>query len=133
LSYTTFQYDNMGATPRLAYSGKIPNLGVVVDVSVQNAGTRAGAEVVELYVKQNKPKIDRPIHELKGFQRVELQPGETKWVHFRLDRSAFAYWDPTTKTWTVDPGEYEIQVGSSSRDIRQKKVVNLPAAWLREH
>jgi beta-glucosidase len=133
LSYTTFQYDNMGATPRLTYSGKTPNLGVVVDVSVQNTGTRAGAEVVELYVKENKPKIDRPVHELKGFQRVELQAGETKWVHFRLDRSAFAYWDPETKAWTVDPGEYEIQVGSSSRDIRQRKAINIPASFLREH
>jgi beta-glucosidase len=131
LSYTTFQYDNMGATPRLAYNGKTPDFGVVVDLSVQNTGTRAGAEVVELYVHENKPKIDRPVHELKGFQRVELQPGETKWVHFRLDRSAFSYWDPATRSWTADPGEYEIQVGSSSRDIRLKKVVNLPASFLR--
>jgi beta-glucosidase len=131
LSYTTFQYDNMGATPRLVNNGKTSNFGVVVDVSVQNTGTRAGAEVVQLYVKESKPKIDRPIHELKGFQRVVLQPGETKWVHFRIDRSAFSYWDPATKAWTTDPGEYEIQVGSSSRDIRQKKAVNIPASFLR--
>jgi beta-glucosidase len=122
----------MGAVPHLTYSNKIPNFGVVVDVSVQNAGTRAGAEVVELYIKESKPKIDRPLHELKAFQRVELQPGETKWVHFRLDRSAFSYWDPAAKAWTTDAGEYEIQVGSSSRDLRQKKVVNIPAAWLRK-
>ena len=133
LSYTTFDYDNMGATPRLTYTGKTPNLGVVVDVSVQNTGTRAGGEVVQLYVKQNKPKIDRPVHELRGFQRVELQPGETKWVHFRLDRAAFSYWDPATRAWTADPGEYEIQVGSSSRDIRQKKIITIPATWLRGH
>jgi len=133
LSYTTFQYDNMGATPRLANNGKSSNFNVVVDVSVQNTGSRAGAEVVQLYVKESKPKIDRPIHELKGFQRVLLQPGETKWVHFRIDRSAFSYWDPATKSWTTDPGEYEIQLGSSSRDIRQKKAVNIPASFLREH
>jgi len=131
LSYTTFQYDNLGATPRLAYSGKTPIFGVVVDVSVQNTGTRAGTEVVQLYVHQNKPRIDRPVRELKGFQRVDLQPGETRWVHFRLDRLAFSYWDPATRSWTADPGEYEIQVGSSSRDIRQKKVVNIPASFLR--
>jgi beta-glucosidase len=130
LSYTTFQYDNMGATPHLTYNGKTPTLGVVVDVSVQNTGARAGAEVVQLYVKQSKPKIDRPVHELKGFQRVEVQPGETKWIHFRLDRSAFSYWDPTTKAWTTEPGEYEIQVGASSRDIRLKKVINIPMSWL---
>jgi beta-glucosidase len=133
LSYTTFQYDNMGATPHLTNSGSTRTLSVVVDVSIQNTGTRAGAEVVQLYVKENKPKIDRPIHELKGFQRVVVQPGETKWAHFRLDRSAFSYWDPATKSWTVDPGDYEIQIGASSRDIRQKKLITIPATWLREH
>jgi beta-glucosidase len=131
LSYTTFQYDNMGATPRLAWDGKIPKFGVMVDVSVQNTGTRAGAEVVQLYVHENKPKIDRPERELKAFQRVDLQPGETKWAHFRLDRSAFSYWDPATRAWTTDPGEYEIQIGSSSSDIRQRKVINIPASFLR--
>jgi beta-glucosidase len=132
LSYTTFEYDNMGATPRLAYEGKTQKFAVVVNVSVQNTGTRAGAEVVQLYVHENKPKIDRPAHELKGFQRLELQPGETKWVHFRLDKSAFSYWDPATRAWTTDPGEYEIQIGSSSRDIKQKTVVNIPVSFLRE-
>ncbi|HWG20339.1 MAG TPA: glycoside hydrolase family 3 C-terminal domain-containing protein [Terracidiphilus sp.] len=132
LSYTTFQYDNMGATPHLTHNDKTPNVEVVVDVSVQNTGTRAGAEVVELYVHEYKPRIDRPVHELKGFQRVELRPGETKWVHFRLDRSAFSYWDPLTRAWTTDPGEYEIEAGSSSRDIRQKRVINIPASFLRQ-
>jgi beta-glucosidase len=131
MSYTTFEYDNMGATPRLAFEGKNQKLAVSVDVSVQNTGTRAGAEVVQLYVHQNKPRIDRPAHELKGFQRLELQPGETKWMHIRLDRSAFSYWDPATRAWATDPGEYEIQIGASSRDIRQKTVVNIPASFLR--
>jgi beta-glucosidase len=131
MSYTTFEYDNMGATPRLAYEGKTQKFAVSVDVSVQNTGTRAGAEVVQLYVKESKPKIDRPAHELKGFQRLELQPGETKWMHIRLDKSAFSYWDPATRAWTMDPGEYEIQIGSSSRDIKLKKVVNIPASFLR--
>jgi len=130
LSYTTFQYDNMGATPRLARTGNTSEFGVTVDVSVQNTGTRAGAEVVELYVHENKPKIDRPERELKAFQRVELQPGETKWAHFRLNRSAFSYWDPATRAWTTDAGEYEIQVGASSRDIRQKKIIKIPASFL---
>jgi beta-glucosidase len=131
LSYTTFVYDNMGATPHLTYSGKVPNLGVVVDASIQNTGTRAGAEVVQVYVHENKPRIDRPLRELKAFQRVEVQPGETKWVHFRLDRSAFSYWNPATRSWTADPGEYEIELGSSSRDIRQTKVINIPRTFLR--
>lgn len=133
LSYTTFQYDNLGATPRLAYNGKTPSFGVTIDLSVQNTGTRAGAEVVQLYVHESKPKIDRPVRELKGFQRLELQPGETKWAHFRLDRYAFSYWNPATKEWTADPGEYQIEIGASSRDIRQRKVITIPAAFLRTH
>ncbi len=85
---------------------------------MKNTGTRAGAEVVELYVHDGHSKIDRPTRELKGFQRVELQPGESKTVHFTLDRSAFSYWSPDKHAWIADPGTFEIQIGSSSRDIR---------------
>ena len=88
-------------------------------------GQRAGAEVAELYVREENPKIDRPVHELRGFERVELQPGETKTVHFTLDRSAFSYWDPAKRAWTADAGQYEIQVGSSSRDILLRGQVEL--------
>ncbi|HKF46003.1 MAG TPA: glycoside hydrolase family 3 C-terminal domain-containing protein [Terracidiphilus sp.] len=132
LSYTTFQYDNLGATPRLSRNGSKSNFAVSVDLSVQNTGTRPGAEVVQIYIHPNKPRIDRPVHELKAFQRIELQPGETRWAHFHLDESAFSYWNPATNSWTTDPGEYEIEAGSSSRDIRQKKVVNIPASFLRD-
>jgi len=76
-------------------------------------------------VHDGHAKIDRPEHELKGFQRVELKPGETKTVEFRLDRSAFSYWNPATKAWQADPGTFEIQVGASSRDIRLREPVPL--------
>ena len=85
---------------------------------MKNIGSCDGAEVVELYVHDGHSKIDRPIHELKGFEHMELRAGETKTVEFSLDRAAFSYWNPTTKAWQADPGAFEIQVGSSSRDIR---------------
>ena len=96
-------------------SGKEPT---EVSLKVRNAGTRAGAEVIQLYVHDGHSHIDRPLRELKGFRRVELQPGETKTVEFKLDRAAFSYWSPDTKDWVAEPGTFEIQVGASSRDIR---------------
>jgi beta-glucosidase len=130
LSYTTFAYNELEATPRLGWNGKTREFSVIVDLSVQNTGQLAGAEVVELFVSERKPRIDRPAHELKAFQRVELQPGEAKTIHFTLGREAFSYWSPATRGWTADAGAYEIQVGASSRDIRQKVLVNLPAKFL---
>jgi beta-glucosidase len=111
LSYTTFAYSDLSIVPSAEH-------GQAVTAHVKNTGTRAGAEVVELYVHDGHSKIDRPTHELKGFQRVELQPGESKTVHFTLDRSDFSYWSPNKHAWTADPGTFEIQIGSSSRDIR---------------
>jgi beta-glucosidase len=96
-----------------------------IRAQVRNTGMRAGAEVVELYVHDGHAKIDRPVHELKGFQRVELQPGESKTVEFSLNREALSYWNPTTKAWQADPGTFEIQVGSSSRDIRLSAQLDL--------
>jgi beta-glucosidase len=112
LSYTDFAYTDLEISP--AKGGK--DIWSVT-ARIRNAGSRAGAEAVQLYVHDGHSKIDRPVHELKGFQRVELKPGETKTVQFTLDRSAFSYWNPDTHAWTADPGEFEVQVGSSSRDI----------------
>jgi len=89
-----------------------------VSLKVKNTGSRHGAEVVQLYIHDGHSKIDRPIHELKRFDRVELQPGEEKTVYFELTRADLSYWSPETKTWTADPGTFEIQIGASSRDIR---------------
>jgi beta-glucosidase len=91
-----------------------------VSLKVRNTGTRDGAEVVQLYVHDGHAKIDRPVRELKGFQRVELKAGETKTVAFALDRAALSYWSPERKDWVAEPGTFEIQVGASSRDIRLK-------------
>jgi beta-glucosidase len=97
----------------------------VVTLTVKNSGTRDGAEVVQLYIHDGHSKIDRPVHELKGFQRVELKAGETKKVQFDLDRSALSYWSPEKKDWVAEPGTFEVQVGSSSRDIRLKGTLEL--------
>jgi len=113
LSYTTFAYSDLKITPaRIA--GDQP---VEVSMRLSNTGPRPGAEVVELYVHEDHAKLDRPVHELKGFRRVELSPGKSQIVKFTLDRAAFSYWDPAAHTWIADPGAFEVQVGASSHDI----------------
>jgi beta-glucosidase len=121
ISYTTFRYSDLKLSkPTLMRDGK-----TTVRLNVTNTGTRSGTEVVQLYVQDARPKIDKPVRELKGFQRVKLTPGETKTVTLSLDRRAFAYCDVPGKQWKADAGTYEIQVGASSRDIRLKSSVRL--------
>jgi beta-glucosidase len=121
LSYTTFEYSDLKPGGN-GIAGPSGTWGF--NVNVRNTGKRAGAEVVQVYVHDGHSKIDRPVHELKAFKRVELQPGETRSVEFFLDRSAFSYWSPEKKDWVLEPGTFELQVGASSRDIRLK----VPAA-----
>lgn len=120
LSYTEFSFSNL----------KIDPATLEVRVDVQNTGKRKGKEVVQLYVHDVKPRLPRPAKELKGFEKVELAPGETKQVTFRLDQSSFAFYDPVKKGWTAEPGPFEILIGSSSRDIRLKAALDYakPAA-----
>jgi beta-glucosidase len=125
LSYTKFEYTDLKVVSRLESAGKTPVEQVTATLKVRNTGQRAGAEVVQLYVHDGHAKIDRPEHELKAFSRVDLKPGETKTVALQLNRSAFEYWSPQTKEWTLDPGTFEIQVGASSRDIRLKAPIEI--------
>ncbi len=106
LSYTKFDYSNL----------KVDHPKVTCEV--ENTGSRAGKEVVQLYIRDVESSLERPVRELKGFRKVDLQPGEKKTVEFTLDDSSLAFYDPAKKQWIVEPGEFEIQVGSSSRDIR---------------
>ena len=122
LSYTTFAYSDLKLN-RIEFAGNNPQWNYTVNV--RNTGMRAGAEVVQLYIHDGHPKIDRPAHELKAFSRVELKPGETKTVQLTLDRAALSYWDPTTHSWKADPGTFEVQVGSSSRDIHLRAPLEL--------
>lgn len=114
LSYTTFEYSNIKVTPENAE--EIDTVTVSVDVT--NTGKMAGKEVIQVYVAQDDPSVVRPIKELKGFEKVELQPQETKNVAITLDSSAFAYFNTNLHKWYVEPDTYHILVGSSSQDIR---------------
>ena len=121
LSYTTFQYSGLKVTPgRTAADGK-----VTVSLEVQNAGARAGEEVVQLYVHQRDASVKRPAKELRGFQRISLRAKEKKVVSFTLPASELAFWDVKTKGFLVEPGGYDILVGSSSEDIRLRGAVQV--------
>jgi len=91
---------------------------VTVSVTVRNTGLRKGAEVVQMYVGDPSATIDRPVRELKGFERVELAPGESKTVHFQVDRRALSFYSTERHAWIAQPGQFEVSVGSSSRDLR---------------
>lgn len=114
LSYTEFAYTHMTCP-----SGPISSLPVEVTVTVRNTGTRAGHEVVQLYVADPESRLLRPEKELKGFSKLALEAGQEATVHFTLDRRAFSYYDPETRDWVLEPGEFRVLIGSSSRDIRQ--------------
>ena len=114
LSYTKFDYSDLNVSPGKASSGA----PIAVSLQLRNSGSRPGAEVVELYVHDGHPSVDRPVQELKAFQRVTLASGETKTVSFTLDRSALAFYSAAKKDWIVEPGQFEVRVGSSSRDVR---------------
>jgi beta-glucosidase len=112
LSYTTFAYANLRTSaPTLARDGAID-----VGVDVTNTGSRAGDEVVQLYVRYPESKVDRPLKQLRGFQRITLAPGETKAVTLPLAAADLAYWDVARHAWTVEPGRVELMVGPSSAD-----------------
>ena len=134
LSYTTFAYSN----PQLSASTFKDIDGVTVSVDVTNTGQVAGKEVVQVYVHDQKARLVRPYKELKGFAKVELQPGETKTVTIPLDFRAFAYYDPAYRQWVTEDGQFEILFGASAADIRSSTTVtlqstlNLPSALNRE-
>jgi beta-glucosidase len=111
LSYTEFEYSN------LRIEEKRDN-NVRVTLNVKNTGKTAGAETVQLYVRDLEASVNRPDKELKAFLKIELLPGQTKQVEFFLRRDAFAFFSPIQNRWIVEPGEFELLIGSSSRDIR---------------
>lgn len=113
LSYTTFAYSE----PKLSAERILDSETVTIRVDVTNTGSRAGKETVQLYVSAPDSAVIRPVRELRGFDKIELAPGETKMVSFTLDKRAFAYWNTDIHDWHVESGRYLIQVGGSSRDI----------------
>jgi beta-glucosidase len=121
LSYTKFDYQDL----KLSTDKVAPGQPVEVSLRVRNSGSRSGAEVVELYLHDAHSKVDRPLQELKGFRRVVLEPGGTQVVTFTLDRSAMSYYSTEKKDWVAEPGQFDVLVGSSSRDIKLKGSFNL--------
>lgn len=119
LSYTAFRYDRL----RLSSKKMRANDDVSVSVEITNTGKTAGDEVVQLYVHAVAPSVKRPIKELRGFQRVSLKPGERRTVTFRLPGERLAFYDVKKHDFAVEPGKYDILVGSSSADIRVKDQV----------
>jgi beta-glucosidase len=121
MSYTTFTYKN----PRVSAKTFRDVDGLTVSVDVTNTGQVAGKEVVQVYVHDHESGLVRPRKELKGFAKVELQPGETKTVTLALDFRAFAYYHPGYKQWITEDGEFDILIGASSTDIRCVETVTL--------
>jgi len=113
LSYTTFKYSGLKIMPDKDAS----NPAVTVEFEITNTGKREGAEAAQIYVQEMNPSVTRPLKELKSFAKVPLKPGEKQKVSVRLDRSAFAHYDPDQQGWVSDKGGYKILVGGSSRDI----------------
>jgi len=123
LSYTTFKYSDLQATPAADGSA-------AVTLKVTNTGPRDGDEIVEVYVAPPKSNVARPPKELKGFARVSLGKGETKQVSLTLEPRAFAYWDDAKKQWAVEAGAYEVMAGASSADVRLRRKIDVAAATL---
>lgn len=122
LSYTTFEYSDVSVSKKEISDQET----LTVSVRVKNMGKVAGKEIVQLYVKDVESSVIRPEKELKGFEKVELQPGEEKLVSFVLDKRAFAYYNTEINDWYVEDGDFEILIGKSSVDIllRERVKVN---------
>ncbi len=114
LSYTTFAYDDLRATDRSA------------SVTVTNTGTRAGKHVVQLYIAPPEGKVPRPRRELRAFEKVSLEPGESTRVTFALDARAFAHWDTRTSGWLIEGGEYLVEIADSATEVALTATVRLP-------
>ena len=116
LSYTTFKIANLQlSAPRIAATGKL-----TVSVEVENTGKRAGDEVVQLYIRDLVASMTRPVKELKGFQRVSLQPGEKRRVEFVLGPEHLGFWNREMR-YVVEPGEFQVMVGANSVDVLEAK------------
>lgn len=114
LSYTTFEYGKPVVDKREMKAGE----QLTVTVPVKNTGSREGKEVVQLYIRDKKSSVERPVKELKGFCKVSLKPGEEKEVSFTIDRSALSYFDAGSHQWVAEPGAFEAIVAASATDIR---------------
>ncbi len=129
LSYTTFAYKNLAISPGTITLTGDAAPAVNVEFDVTNTGKVAGSEVAELYVGlPSTDDVPEPPRQLKGFDKVNLKPGETRHVRLALDARAFSYWDIKAHAWAVMPGTAKVMVGASSRDIRLDGSVTIESA-----
>lgn len=127
LSYTTFEYSDLKLTTNEIDTNEINDDGTLTaTMKIRNSGDRAGAEVVQLYVADLESSAPRPAKELKAFARVDLEPGEEKEVSFSVDASDLGFFSPR-QGWIVEPGEHELIVGASSRDLRLREFFTVRA------
>jgi len=121
LSYTSFEYGKLKVYKKAYKAGEL----IKVQFALQNKGEVAGDEVPQLYVRYIGSKVERPIQELKGFDRVRLNPGEKKTVKIPIPVENLAYWDTVQHRFVVEPGKVELWIGASSEDVRLKTIVEL--------
>ena len=118
ISYTPFEFSNLRAIPPKG----TPSVAAF-EVEIKNTGSLVGKEVVQGYIKVPVSKVERPEKELKKFEKISLEPGETKKVQFELSERDLSFWSVDTKSWQVEPAEYILEVGASEGDIRESASV----------
>jgi beta-glucosidase len=116
LSYTTFGYGKLELSPRRI----APDSQITAALDITNTGRREGEEVVQLYVHEVKPCVKRSAEELRGFQRIHLKPSERRRITFTVPGEKLAFYDENIHAFRVNPGPFQIRVGSASDDIRAK-------------
>lgn len=123
LSYTTFEYSNLQVAESFTDID-----GLTISVDVTNTGDVAGKEIVQVYVHDHEASLSRPIKALKGFTKVDLEPGETKTVAIPLNFRSFAYYHPDYKNWITEDGDFDIMIAASSQDIRLQATTRMTSS-----
>ncbi len=121
LSYTTFKFANL----KLQQTASGESTAATATFDITNTGSRKGADVAQLYVGEDTPKVPRPVHELKGFERVELAPGETRHITIPLDARSFQYWSTAANKWEIGSNRFTISVGDSVANLPLKSALDL--------
>jgi beta-glucosidase len=124
LSYTTFEYGKMRSDKSTINSADT-NASLTFSIDIRNTGKREGSEIVQLYISDLKSTLPRPVKELKGFEKINLKPGESKTVSITIDKSSLSFFDPIKHEWIAEPGEFIAFIGASSEDIRGKAEFSL--------
>ena len=121
LSYTHFVYGKLSIDKKTIAQGE----KLTVSIPIKNIGQRAGAEIVQLYIRDEQSSLPRPEKELKGFSKINLQAGEEKTITFTIEPEMLQFYDDKQGTWVAEPGKFEVLIGASAVDIRQKAVFSL--------